>query len=277
MFPFLNACRYQAYMLSSIRINFCFLFILQYIIVKGASKYIHHLRQILANDNGQDSGTTKTMRGVFIPKSCSEHLRHVQTNSTINSLSQCDEWSNQSSLKSGCPQVPSVSSSVFEDHRSAIISQTSCVYANSVWQNKTPNHHQLSQPELFFQNDPSTPNNRDNFSNTSQKPRKNSYRVLNDHTFSDIVPCSENNEYIANTTSMDRDGFPWVDYSHRGQSDQFTRIIDPGLRECLPAEICNSYEFNSLEKYPVLSSLLDDEAGFSFMKYFVYNVHITGT
>lgn len=266
---------------------------MQYIIVKGASKYIHHLRQILANDNGQDSGTTKTQRGVFIPKSCSEHLRHVQTNSTINSLSQCDEWSNQSSLKSGCPQVPSVSSSVFEDqrcplvpsvsnsvfedHRSAIISQTSCVYANSVWQNKTPNHHQLSQPELFFQNDPSTPNNRDNFSNTSQKPRKNSYRVLNDHTFSDIVPCSENNEYIANTTSMDRDGFPWVDYSHRGQSDQFTRIIDPGLRECLPAEICNSYELNSLEKYPVLSSLLDDEAGFSFMKYFVYNVHITGT
>lgn len=217
------------------------------------------------------------MRGVFIPKSCSEHLRHVQTNSTINSLSQCDEWSNQSSLKSGCPQVPSVSSSVFEDHRSAIISQTSCVYANSVWQNKTPNHQQLSQPELFFQKDPLTPNNRDNFSNTSQKPRKNSYRVLNDHTFSDIVPCSENNEYIANTTSMDRDGFPWVDYSHRGQSDQFTRIIDPGLRECLPAEICNSYEFNSLEKYPVLSSLLDDEAGFSFMKYFVYNVHITGT
>lgn len=250
---------------------------MQYIIVKGASKYINHLRQILANDSGQERDSTKTQTGVFVPKSCSEHLRHVQTNSTNNILSQCDEWSNQSSVESGCPQVPPVSSSifedhrcplvpsmstsVFEDHRSATISQASCVYANSVWQNKAPNHQQLTQPELFFQKNPATPDNRDTFSNTSQKPRKNSYRVVNDHTFSDIVPCSENNECVANTTSMGRDRFPWVDYCHRGQNDQFTRIIDPGLRDCLPAEICNIYEFNSLEKYPVLSSLLDDEAG----------------
>lgn len=255
----------------------CFLFILQYIIVKGASKYINHLRQILANDIGQESETTKTQTGVFVPKSCSEHLRHVQTNSTINILSQCEEWSNQSSVESCCPQVPPVSSSifedhrcplvpsmstsVFEDHRSATISQPSCVYANSVWQNKAPNHQQLTQPELFFQKNPATPDNRDTSSNTSQKPRRNSYRVLNDHTFSDIVPCSENNECVANTTSMGRESFPWVDYCHRGQNDQFTRIMDPGLRDCLPAEICNIYEFNSLEKYPVLSSLLDDEAG----------------
>lgn len=248
----------------------------EYIIVKGASKYINHLRQILANDSGQESDSTKTQTGVFVPKSCSEHLCHVQTNSTINILSQCDEWSNQSSVESGCPQVPPVSSSIFEDHRcplvtsmsnsvfddnrSATISQASCVYANSVWQNKAPNHQQLTQPELFFQKNPATSDDRDTFSNTSQKPRKNSYRVVNDHTFSDIVPCSENNECVANTTSMGRDRFPWVDYCHRGQNDHFTRIMDPGLRDCLPAEICNIYELNSLEKYPVLSSLLDDEA-----------------
>lgn len=205
--------------------------------MKGALDYVVHLRQVLQKGDAPMKDTDVVRpKTVFIPRSCSEHMRHVQADSSAPDV-QLPGEDNSWSL---------VPRSIFDDQTVTGVSTASLVCPNIMLQSKIPDsfsvHRQTNQSKIFSDKMfVTTPTNE--IENTPSKRRKNSYTVLNDHTFSDIVPCSEAIECFPGGTLTRRD-MPWVgDYWNPDQGEQFTRI-----KQCL----------SSVEKYPVLSSAFSE-------------------
>ncbi|XP_022339079.2 uncharacterized protein LOC111134402 [Crassostrea virginica] len=209
----------------------------EFAVVKGALDYVVHLRQVLQKGDAPMKDTDVVRpKTVFIPRSCSEHMRHVQADSSAPDV-QLPGEDNSWSL---------VPRSIFDDQTVTGVSTASLVCPNIMLQSKIPDsfsvHRQTNQSKIFSDKMfGTTPTNE--IENTPSKRRKNSYTVLNDHTFSDIVPCSEAIECFPGGTLTRRD-MPWVgDYWNPDQGEQFTRI-----KQCL----------SSVEKYPVLSSAFSE-------------------
>ncbi|XP_061197903.1 uncharacterized protein LOC133206015 [Saccostrea echinata] len=241
-------------------------------VVRGASDYIAHLRQILNNKNSTESTSEPEVgrERVFVPQSGTDHMRYVQTGSAVYDEDTSDVWNLEYGEEDGWPKSPFKFPCPVFENQLALTPTASIPHPVALWQNKFsdtyPNKRLINQIQLHEEQqcypqeishrvnddgekkDPSTPPRR----------RMNSYTVLNDRTFSETVPYSGASHGFTNENVIEKDTFLTSDGSKRGDDDQFTRIKDPGLRECLTSAIYSSHGMASLEKYPVLSSLLDE-------------------
>lgn len=238
--------------------------ILQWSVVKGATDYIACLRQTLETTDTPYTNSDKTSNsepevGIgFMPQSYTDYMHCVQPDSTVCSGGQNDEWEfvsgddygwHKSAFKGPC--------SVFEN-QPTMMPIASSAHPVALWQNKhldtSFEQPHLFQRQMFDRQTYKTCEALDGVSgsmenkdpNSFQKRRKNSYTVMNDNSFSDIVPFPDENDGIF----IRKDVSCISDNSNRDESDRFTKIKEPGLRD--------SHDMSSIEKYPFLSSLLDE-------------------
>jgi hypothetical protein len=222
---------------------------LQWSIVKGATDYIACLRKTLEITN-LPCNLDKTLKsepevGIgFLP--FTDYTPCVQSDRTDCSHGQNDDWEFVSNVDYFRHKGPC---SVFENQPTMV---PTSVFPVSLWQRKhldtSPEQPQLFQGQMFGKTYSTCPDSicgimgkKD--SNTLPKRRKNSFTVMSDNSFSDIVPSSDEHSGLFAREDVS---------SNREENNRFTKIKDPGVR--------GSHGAISIDRYPHLSSLLD-EAG----------------
>ncbi|XP_062607198.1 uncharacterized protein LOC134268987 isoform X2 [Saccostrea cucullata] len=239
-------------------------------VVRGASDYIAHLRQILENTNSTDTASEPEMeRGrVFIPQSGTDHMRYVQTGSAVFDEDTSDIWNLEYGEADGWPKSP-LKFPVLEN-QSEVMSMTDLPRPVTLWQNKFSDTHSnkqytnqvhLNNEQLYLHEEIPRSVNGDREvkdSRTTHKSRRNSHMVICDPHFPELVSYFGANDGFTGGNVIEKDALFTSDHSTRGEDGQFTRIRDPGLRDCLSSPLYSTHEMASLEKYPVLSSLLDE-------------------